>query len=301
VTLALILGAIVGLGAIVSWRLLFPAPPPLQAEIARLQRRNQLASLPEIKEIDDADFFGRTVGPALVRLAQDLGLHLDTLEANLKLVGRSLEQHLAQKVVLGVFGLVLPMMLGFVYSMAGFGVPITVPALGGIALGAVFFFAPDMSLNSEAAKRTRDFKHALGSYLDLVVISLAGGAGVENALRDAAAVGHGWPFARLRDTLGSTELTGETPWAALTRLGEELRVEELIELSASISLAGTEGARVRESLAVKATSLRDHALTTVEAEANATTEKMALPMVLLFAGFLILIGYPALNAVVTGL
>ena len=76
---------------------------------------------------------------------------------------------------------------------------------------------------------------------------------------------------------------------------------ELVELSATVSLAGTEGARVRDSLAVKAASLRDHALAEAEAEAQSTTEKMALPVVLLFLGFLILIGYPAVDAVVNNL
>ena len=38
-----------------------------------------------------------------------------------------------------------------------------------------------------------------------------------------------------------------------------------------------------------------------KSEAQATTERMALPTVLLFLGFLILIGYPALDAVLTGL
>jgi hypothetical protein len=54
-------------------------------------------------------------------------------------------------------------------------------------------------------------------------------------------------------------------------------------------------------LAVKAASLRDHALAEAEAEAQSTTEKMALPVVLLFLGFLILIGYPAVDAVVNNL
>jgi hypothetical protein len=58
---------------------------------------------------------------------------------------------------------------------------------------------------------------------------------------------------------------------------------------------------VRESLAVKASSLREHALADAEAEAESTTEKMAMPVVLLFLGFLILIGYPAINAVLTAL
>ena len=38
-----------------------------------------------------------------------------------------------------------------------------------------------------------------------------------------------------------------------------------------------------------------------ESEAESTTEKMALPVVLLFLGFLILIGYPAISLILTGL
>jgi tight adherence protein C len=76
-------------------------------------------------------------------------------------------------------------------------------------------------------------------------------------------------------------------------------VPELTELAASLSLAGTEGARVRESLAVKATSLRDHALAEAEADAQSTTEKMAVPVVMLFLGFLLLIGYPAASAIMS--
>jgi tight adherence protein C len=228
-------------------------------------------------------------------------VRIDSLEPDLRLVGRSLDQHLAQKVVLAFFGFALPAVVAAVWGVGGFSVPLTFPTGGGLVLGVFFFFAPDISLRSEAEERRKAFKQALGSFLDLVVISLAGGAGVESALRDAAGVGRGWAFAQLRNALEVTALTGETPWAALARLGEEVGVTELVELSATVSLAGTEGARVRDSLAVKSASLRDHALAEAEAEAQSTTEKMALPVVLLFLGFLILIGYPAVDAVVNNL
>lgn len=299
----LLLGAIVGLGTLVSWRLLFPAPPPLQAAIDRLNRRNELVGITNRDQGDQGvnDLLGRTVGASLSRLMRNLGLRLDSLEADLRLVGRSIEQHMAQKVLLAVFGLAMPVLLGVVWSVTGFRVSLTMPAAGGLVLGTFFFFAPDIALRSEAAERRTEFKQALGSFLDLVVISLAGGAGVESALRDAAGVGRGWAYAQLHNALDVTALTGETPWAALARLGEEVGVTELVELSSSVSLAGTEGARVRESLAVKASSLRQHALAGAEAEAEATTEKMALPVVLLFLGFLILVGYPAIDLIMTGL
>jgi tight adherence protein C len=299
--LPLLLGAMVGLGSIVTWRLLFPAAPPLQTSLDRLYRRNRLVAIETTEKPSLDDVLGRTVGASFERVLRDLGMRLDPLEANLRLVGRTLEQHLAQKVVLGLFGLLLPLLLNTLFTVLGMGFSLVFPMLLGLALGLLFFFAPDIGVKSEATTRRKDFRHALSSYLDLVVISLAGGAGVENALRDAANIGRGWAYAKLREVLQSTELTGDSPWVALARLGEELDIRELIELSASLSLAGTEGARVRESLAVKAASLREHALAAAEAEAESTTETMAVPVVLLFAGFLLLIGYPALDAVLSGL
>ncbi len=298
--LPLLLGALAGLGAVVSWRLIFPPSVPLQAAIDRLHQRTRLAQITTTDQSDDlSDVVGRTLGASLERLLRSLGLRFDRVEADLRLVGRTLEQHLAQKVLLAIFGLTLPMLVGVTWIALGIGVSITVPAAVGIALAVVFFFVPDLTLRSDADDRRNQFKHALGSFLDLVVISLAGGAGVESALRDAAGIGRGWTYAQLRNALAVTTLTGETPWAALARLGDEVGVSELSELAASISLAGTEGARVRDSLAMKASTLREHAMAEAEAEAESTTEKMAVPVVLLFLGFMILIGYPAVDAVMT--
>jgi tight adherence protein C len=303
VIVALVLGALVGLGAIVSWRLLFPSPPPLQAAIDRLNRRNELVGIANRDQqaggVDD--LLGRTVGASLDRTLRGLGLRLDSLESDLRLTGRSIEQHMAQKVLLALFGLALPALLGTMWAVLDIGPPFTVAVAFGVGLGAFFFFVPDLVVRSEAAERRKEFKRSLGSFLDLVVISLAGGAGVESALRDAAGVGRGWAFRQLHNALDVTSLTAETPWAALARLGTELKVDELVALASSVSLAGTEGARVRQSLAVKATSLRDHALAEAESEAEASTEKMAVPVVLLFVGFLVLVGYPALDLIVTGL
>jgi tight adherence protein C len=303
VIVALLLGAVAGLGAIVSWRLLFPAPPPLQAAVDRLNRRNQLVGIANRDQADEGinDLLGRTVGASLERGLRSLGLRLESLEADLRLTGRSIETHMAQKVLLALFGLCLPILVGVLWSAAGIDLALSLPLGGAVLLGIFFFFAPDISLRSEAASRRKEFKSALGSFLDLVVISLAGGAGVESALRDATGVGRGWAFAQLHNALEVTTLTGETPWAALARLGHEVGVPELIELSSSVSLAGTEGARVRESLGVKAVSLREHALAEALAEAESTTEKMAIPVVLLFFGFLVLVGWPAIDLILTGL
>lgn len=300
---ALVLGALTGMGAFLTWRLLFPPPPSLRAAVEGWERR--AGEAPSARRGSDVgglgEFLEHNVGAPLSRLAGTLGLRLNSLEADLRLTGRTLDRHLGDKVVLGLLGLTLPSIVTTAWTVAGSHVPGTFPAALGLALGPALFFAPDLSVRSEAMKLRRSFKEALGSFLDLAVVSLAGGAGVEGALRDAAAIGDGPAHRQLRRALEATALTGEAPWVVLARLGEEVGVPELSELSASVSLAGTEGARVRDSLAVKASSLREHALADAEAEAQAATERMALPVVLLFVGFLILIGYPALDAILTGL
>ena len=297
-TAALVLGLVFGLAAFATWRLLFPPAPPLSAAIARLQRRNELTRITTAGDDRDvSDLVGRTLGASIGRTLAGLGLRLERLEPDLRLIDRTIEQHLGQKVLMAFFGLALPQAVMLALTLSGAQIGFAIPVVVGVGLAIVFFFVPDLTLRSEANARRDSFRHTLGSFLDLVVISLAGGAGVESALRDAASIGRGWAFAQLRHALDVAALTGETPWAALTRLGDELGIRELAELSASVSLAGTEGARVRESLAVKASSLRDHALAEAESEAQAKTESMALPVVLLFVGFLVLIGYPALSAV----
>ena len=60
-----------------------------------------------------------------------------------------------------------------------------------------------MMWRSKASERRRNFRHALGSFLDLVVISLAGGGGVESALTDASEIGRGWAFFAGAITLSS--------------------------------------------------------------------------------------------------
>ena len=138
-------------------------------------------------------------------------------------------------------------------------------------------------------------------FLDLVVISIAAGAGVEAALTYAGATGRGWAFTQIRAALETARLTRRPPWEALGQLGRELGIPELSELAASITLAGTEGAKVKASLAAKATALRTRQLADAETAAQAATERMSLPLVLLFAGFLLLIGFPAVVHVIFGL
>jgi Flp pilus assembly protein TadB len=126
------------------------------------------------------------------------------------------------------------------------------------------------------------------------VLALAGGLGIEGALHAAASISEAPVALKIVRSLDEARDAGRTPWEALAALGRDLGVAELVELSSAVSLAGTEGARIRATLAAKATSIRSHELSDAETDANTITERLFLPGVLLLVGFLIFIGYPAI-------
>ena len=126
-------------------------------------------------------------------------------------------------------------------------------------------------------RRRADARHALSAFLDLATIALAGGAGIDQALADAAADGDGWAFTQIRRALAAAAAARTPPWQALAALGAEIGVTDLAELAASVQLAGTEGAKIRDSLTAKAAALRARQLAEAEARAASATERMSLP------------------------
>ena len=298
---ALVLGAGAGLGVWLVVRGLFPARPSLADALAQLKRVPEAAPvLAPASEGGAAARIGRPVARWLGHLGAGW-LVPGRIRQDLAVLDRSPERHLAEKVTLSLVGLLLVPTFAVLLSLGGAHLSLALPLWAALVLAAVGFVVPDLGIHADANRRRRDFRHALSSFLDLVVVALAGGGGVESALADAAGVGAGWPFAYLHRALDQARLAREAPWTALGRLGAELGVGELSELAASVALAGTEGAKVRASLAAKATSLRTHQLAEAETADQAASERMSLPVVLLFAGFLFFIGFPAVEGVLHSL
>ena len=298
---ALVLGAGTGLGMWLVVRGLFPPRPTLAEALARLRRVPEAA--PVLAPVADGGVAAQ-LGRPIAELLGHMGagwLVPGRIRQDLAVLDRSAERHLAEKVTLALTGLLLVPALAALAALDGSHVPLALPVGGALVLGVLGFVVPDLGIHADANRRRRDFRHALSSFLDLVVVALAGGGGVESALADAASIGAGWPFAYLRRALGQARLAREAPWTALSRLGTELGVDELSELAASVALAGTEGAKVRASLAAKAISLRTHQLAEAETADQAASERMSLPVVVLFAGFLLFIGFPAVERVLQSL
>lgn len=199
-------------------------------------------------------------------------------------------------VVRQLLGVVLGVaMSSTLMSIAGHGVMVAAAMFIG---GFVGFLLPITLLRTSARAKRRSFVHAFSAYLDLVNVLLAGGAGMETALIAAAEAGDGWAFGTLRTCLTRSRLARRSPWGELRTLGTRWSISEVVEVAGSMSLSGEHGARIRSSLAARADSMRSRQVAEVEALAQSATERMGVPVMMLFVGFMVLLGYPALQTVV---
>lgn len=250
--------------------------------------------------------FGRRVHGALRGIRRTVERRVErlatgTTESDLALCNRPLSELVAQKLLYGLFGGLAGAVMAAVLSSLIDSIAGVTTALFGCVGAACGFVLPDLTLRSAASRMRRDFVHSFSGFLDLVNVLLAGGAGLETALVAAADAGDGPAFDQLRIALSRARTSHRSPWEELHMLGERLGIGQLVEVAGSLQLAGEHGARVRTSLSARADALRFRQMSEIEAAANSSTERMGLPMVLLFLGFLVLIGYPAVTNVIGGL
>jgi tight adherence protein C len=290
---AYLAGALAGAGLFLFLLAVLPRRASLARQVATFD-----GPRPPLRPLGASQRDGRVsrrLGRALAAFCAGQGWEFPSLRANLSIVGRSFENFLATKVLLGLFGLLLGPILLLLFGLAGVRIPVVIPVWLGLAVGGVFFFLPDLEVKQQADARRRDFRHAIGAFLDLVAMNLSGGRGVPEALLAASEIGSGWALWRLRDALANARITGQTPWQALGALGEEVRVDELRDLAAALGLVADDGAKVRESLTARAASLRRRELADLEGRAGEKSQSMLVAQMLLCAGFLIFLTYPVVG------
>jgi hypothetical protein len=296
VTAALIIGALTGLALF----LLIFALIPRRVGLARRIAAFDAGRAPALRAVSypgdgNESAVSKRLGAALARFCAEQGWEFRSLRANLALVGKSFENYLATKVMLGFLGLILPPIVLVGLGFAGIHLSVIIPVWVALVFAAVFFLLPDLELRQQVDKRRRDFRHAIGAFLDLVAMNLSGGRGVPEALMAASEIGEGWAFWRIRDALANARITGQTPWQALGVLGEEVQVSELKDLSAALSLVAEDGAKVRESLTARAASLRRRELADLEGQAGERSQSMLVAQMLLAGAFLVFLMYPAIQ------
>jgi len=220
--------------------------------------------------------------------------------SDLEITGSAPEQFVTRIVVLVGCCALAPLVLWLMAALTGLGLPTAAAALCVVVGVPTAVALPVSDLIRRATDRRRHFRIVIASFVDLVVLGLAGGVGIDGALHAASQVSTDWAAQRIGRTLLAARDGGAAPWEALEVLGRELLVPELVELVTTVQLAGTEGARIRDSLTARAASLRRHEQADAESAANAMTERLFLPGALLLLGFLVFIGYPAFARILGG-
>ncbi len=298
--ISVFLGLFFGGGLVAIAFGLRPPRPSLAASLERLHRPAPHRS--PAADVKDPGGWTARIGRRGVPLLRAFGLPTASLRADLEIAGIDVERHLAEKAACAAVGLVTPpALLLLIDTAAGTALGWWLPLWMAPGCAAAMSLVPDLAVRTQARSRRTQMRQTLAVFLDLVVIALAGGAGVQQALSDAAAAPQGWAASRIRRALATAQLARTSVWEELARLGEQTGVRELAELAATVGLAGAEGAKIRHSLETKAAAMRGRRLAEADGVAQAATERMSLPVMLLFAAFLLFIGYPAMAHVMNGL
>lgn len=292
--LALLAGAVVGLGlGILVWGLA-PGRITLSDALARVSGDDGLP----VGTLETAGRSGDLtdrLGLWLLRHASLRGVP----EAELNLLQLPVHRFLAQRVQFALVGLLMPTVVGVLAWLLGTGVPVVLPVGAALLLAIALSFIPVLNARTLARQAKDQFSRELSSYMDLVALERVAGQGIRHAMEGAAEVADSWVFRRIREELSRSRWRGQSSWEALTRLGNELDLPDLVDLANIMSTAGTQGAGSLESLRARADALRATNLSKDRAAANAINERLRMPMALLAVVFMLLLLVPGLLRIVS--
>jgi hypothetical protein len=290
--LVIVAGIGVGAGMLLVLRGLFPAPLTLRAALDALSRpRND----PSLDRLSGGTNGARNVAARLLEVnVARIPRLAEVVVPDLAITATPPETFAIKVVGYGVAMALMVPLLAIGAATAGINVSLAIPVLGVIVLGIGGAALPFIDLHTAAERRRRHFCHSLATYASLVSMAMAGSMGWSSALEAASSVSStDWAMDEIAQALLWSQAYHRPPWEGLDRLADRFALSDLSDLARSMAQAG-DGARIRATLETKAASLRLSETTAAEHDAQAVTQKMLLPGVLLMAGYGVLIFYPAL-------
>jgi Flp pilus assembly protein TadB len=293
IVFACLVGGVVGLGVFALIRALTPSRRSAVSTIAQIDALRATGATTGSPSAPAAEGLRGKIGERVAGFYRQQGWEMRSLRADLAVLDRSWEAFLAAKILLGAIGLIFGPFLFAVAWEVGFGLNPIIPVWLALVFGGVFFLLPDLEVRRDAAEKRKDLRRVVGAYLDLVSMNLAGGRGLPEALMAASEISDGWALMRIRNCLSNARITGTSQWVALGQLGDELGIEELQDLGVTLGLVADDGAKVRESLASRAETMRHRELAEIEGEAGEQSQSMLVAQLLLAAGFLVFLIFPA--------
>lgn len=170
-----------------------------------------------------------------------------------------------------------------------------------LGVGVLFMFIPELILGFIAGSRKQKLFLGLPDALDLMVVCVEAGLGMDQALRRVAdemettqpVVSHEFKLCNQHLQMGSTRET------VLTELGQRNGVDDLKTLSSVMIQVDRFGTSVGKALRVQSDAMRTRRRHIAEEKASKTAVKLIFPLVLfIFPGiFVVLVGPAAITMI----
>ncbi|WP_432560278.1 type II secretion system F family protein [Granulicoccus sp. GXG6511] len=194
----------------------------------------------------------------------------------LELQNKSIAEFYADKLVIGLLGLLVPGLLGGVF-LPIVGLSPVVPVIAALAGGVVGWFVPDLLLRRGEDRAQVDAAEAMFTYFDLVTLERMANLSATQSLESAASTSDHPLFLSIRAALLRARLEQHPPFGELRALADRLRLPQLADIADVLQLDET-GAAVTGTLRARVRELRDAHLTAARIAAHEVSERMTVFM-----------------------
>jgi len=201
--------------------------------------------------------------------------------------------HPGAPVIYSIAELVLPVALGVGIYTSGLLAPPTLwlAVLAGVAAG---YFAPSLWVDNRLSKRRRQIENGLPDALDLLVVCIEAGSGIDQAiLKTSDEISFSYPALGEELRILNSEIrAGKTRIEAFKSLAQRTKVDDVRALTAMLIQTDRFGTSVGQALRSHADTSRVKRRQRAEEAAEKIGVKLVFPLVLFF--------FPAFYVVVLG-
>ncbi|MEM7340410.1 MAG: hypothetical protein AAF467_17255 [Actinomycetota bacterium] len=236
--------------------------------------------------VDASTLWGRAALWVMRRL---LGPRSEALVSDLDVMEQDTTSHAVERMSVSLLAAISVALFGNAFGLVG-SVVLFVFVVMVVFYGVYLYVG--MELRSRADVKRRSIGLATNELVGLVTVAISGGSGLNSALRSAAWIADSPSYTRIRRALSQADVRGAPYSEALTELGEQLRVPELMKLGQTVEMSTATGARLTETLRSRLDAVNDQEFNAAIAAAEKASDQMASMMGVVVLALTVFMTYP---------
>ena len=273
------------------------APSRSAAVAARLEElRESAGTLPDILRRRRRQLQAERLSGIIQALGEKVEVgHRDTSALRLRMIQAGYPNPSAVPLYLGArIGLPLTLAAGMMILMPALGQRFAVALLASVWAGLIGYVLPTFYIRARINKRQREIQKALPDALDLFVVCVEAGLGLNQAIqRVSEEIERVSPVLAEQLALVNLEIRAGTPRdEAFRNLGDRTGVQDIKSLMAMLIQTDRFGTSIAQALRTHADTMRTKRRQRAEEAAAKTTIKLVFPLVLFV--------FPALFVIILG-